>query len=183
MKNLVVPCGIALLFAVMSSCKNPAGPPSDPATKGYISYSLNNGAQTVYSKGVSSGSSNITLTVLNTPFASIPNPFDSSTSNLYLYASNNNATFENPSTDFIYIYFLAGGTTILSGDHNGANLNLNVGGIVNTATVDLITNQTFTSSSDGMTITGTFSGTLSDGTTPISGSFSLVYQTTTLVIP
>lgn len=60
-KNLLAACGIVLLFAVSSSCKNPAAPPPDTTPKSYISYSLNgNGTQTTYSDGVTSGSGIIT---------------------------------------------------------------------------------------------------------------------------
>ena len=197
MKKLAAACGIALLFAVMSSCKNPAGPPSDPAATSYISYSLNgNGTQTTYYSGVVSGSPAITMSVPDVAFASIPTPQGSSTPNLYLYASKNNAYFEASSTDFICISILADGTSakpagdFLASDGTGANLTLGLGvttyfGDGPNSQVDLHIDQAIdNSTSVGKTITGTFSGTISDGTTTatISGSFRLIYQTSILLI-
>ncbi|MGO8695545.1 MAG: hypothetical protein ACLQMF_17930 [Rectinemataceae bacterium] len=189
-KNLLAACGIVLLFAVSSSCKNPAAPPPDTTPKSYISYSLNgNGTQTTYSDGVTSGSGIITVSVPDIAFASIPS--NASTPELFLYASMNNAAFESSSTDFIYIYISFTGTTISAGDYPGANVTLNLGGesYLGSA-IDLHLDQAIdNSSSVGQTVTGTFSGTItytpatgSPVIATISGSFKLVYQTSSLTV-
>ncbi|HTX74143.1 MAG TPA: hypothetical protein VMC79_15035 [Rectinemataceae bacterium] len=191
--------GILIFFGSLISCNNPAGNHPKDNYVGYISFSLNGSAQTKYSKGVASTLDPIIeVSTTGVPLCSIPQ--DSDPPLLVLYASKDDADFASSSgTDYIYIHLVTAAQTAsepagdyLDSTNTGAAIDLNTGTStysaagVNHSQIDLHIAQTITdSSSGGKTIKGTFTGTITDGSSSptIDGSFSLVYQTSSLVIP
>jgi len=193
MKNIFAAVCLGLAALLLASCPSPSGPSPTP-TSNYISFSINGGTATTYTSGVTSGSSRLAVTTPGLPLASIPG---TSYSYFILYASKSIADFEAAGVDSIFISIIlpvATPPSIGAGSHlnasgEGANISLRVGTRyiawgVDYKQIDLTLDQSVdNTSSIGKTVTGTFSGTItSDGgttTASISGSFNLIYQTTT----
>lgn len=193
MKNLSAVVGFGLAALLLASCPSPSNP---SPTSNYISYSLNGASTTTYyTSGMISGSSTLDVTTPGVPLASIP----ATSTYLYLYASKTNADFEVSGVDYICInialptpssHSISAGSylTTATPSAEGANIKLQIGSVQYTAggaynLIDLILNQSIdNSTSIGQTITGTFSGTITPSTggfATISGSYNLIYQTST----
>jgi hypothetical protein len=195
MKDAFVAIWIGLAALILASCPSPSGSSPNPyPTNNYISFSIDVGPLTTYTNGVTSVSPTISVSTPDVPFASIPE----NRSYLYLYASNSTADFEAAKVDFVCVYIVLpdptapsiGAGKYLNSTGEGANITLQIGAakyIANGLTyalIDLTLDQSVdNANSIGQTITGTFSGTITpdSGTTSasITGSFNLIYQTTT----